>query len=62
MGNTLRSTSPPHAIWFTWPRDRPPMLNRERTSQQLVTPTRSLPGAEPVPKLDTPVDGQLRAL
>jgi hypothetical protein len=29
-----------YAYWFTWPRDRVPMLNREHVSVQLATPTR----------------------
>jgi hypothetical protein len=29
-----------YAYWFTWPRDRVPMLNREHVSVQEQTPTR----------------------
>jgi hypothetical protein len=29
-----------YAIWFTWPRGRVPMLNRENVSVQVANPTR----------------------
>src|SRR5262249_23693699 len=35
-----------YAYWFTWPRDRVPMLNREHISVQEKTPTRRVLGEQ----------------
>lgn len=49
-----------YAIWFTQPRGRAAMLNRESTDVQRATPTRRLPGSEPAPVIDAPADEQLQ--
>jgi hypothetical protein len=51
-----------HAYWFTQPRDRPAMLNRESVSVQLRSPTRRPPGTEPAFANDTPDHEQLELL
>ncbi|CAN5155097.1 hypothetical protein BH24ACT23_BH24ACT23_10180 [soil metagenome] len=39
------------AYWFTWPRGRVPMLNREHVSVQETTPTREVVPSHEFPSL-----------